>query len=209
MLWITFIYNDFVLETNLTIISSYLLFYACEATKCSGILGIVAYGLMMSYRGKFDISTESHHANHHVWGYVGFVAEALIFLLAGLIMGTEIVEDFKDKVLIPNDVWFAILAFLILIVIRFFCIFLFYPCLSRLGYGFTINEAILVAYGGLRGAVGLALAVVVHNDKDLEKKRGKRVAAVVLLFTSVEALLTLIINAPTTKYVVNALKLAE
>lgn len=164
----------------------------------------------MSYYGRHAISTDSEHANHHIWGYIGFVAEALIFFLAGLIMGSVLAGDSAS--LHAKDFGLAVAAFVILIIIRYICVFLFFPCLSRLGYGFTLNEAILVSYGGLRGAVGLALAMVVHNDKDLLKekgKHGKRVAAVVLLFTSVEALLTLIINAPTTKYVVNALKLAE
>ena len=49
---------------------------------------------------------------------------------------------------------------------------MFYPCLSRLGYGFTVKEAVLVSYGGLRGAVGLALAMVVHNDAALKAKIG-------------------------------------
>jgi NhaP-type Na+/H+ or K+/H+ antiporter len=82
---------------------------------------------------------------------------------------------------------------------------MFYPCLSRLGYGFTVKEAILVSYGGLRGAVGLCLAMVVHNDARLPA----RLRAIVLLFTSVVAMLTLVVNAPTTKFIVNLLGLAD
>lgn len=207
--WITLIYNDFVLETNLTIIGSYLLFYTAESLKCSGILAIVTFGVLMAYYGKFNISAESHHANHHIWGYLGFVAESLIFMFAGLIMGRTIVEDSDDNVLYPKDVGLAVAAFVMLIIIRYILIFMFYPCLSRLGYGFSFNEAVLVSYGGLRGAVGLALAMVVHNDTVLEKKRGGRVGAIVLLYTSIIALLTLVVNAPTTKLLVDYLGLAN
>lgn len=114
----------------------------------------------------------------------------------------------------------GVAAYLILIIIRFVCIGLFYPCLSRLGYGFTIKEAVLVSYGGLRGAVGLALAMVVHDDLGLRANiktklpkntvaNEERVGAVVLLFTSIVALLTLIVNAPTTKCLVDYLGLAK
>lgn len=124
-------------------------------------------------------------------------------------MGGVLREDVAANILGWRDFGMAIAAFVILLIIRYICIFLFYPCLSRLGYGFTFNEAVLVSYGGLRGAVGLALAMVVHNDKALEAKRGKEVGAVVLLFTSIVALLTLIVNAPSTKYLVDYLGLAK
>lgn len=132
----------------------------------------------------------------------------MIFFVAGVIMGGIIAEDNKTKLLTAKDVGLAVAAWFILLIIRFICIFLFYPCLSRLGYGFTVNEAILVSYGGLRGAVGLCLAMVVHNDKVLEKKN-KKIGAIVLLHTSIVALMTLVVNAPTTKYLVNYLGLAD
>lgn len=55
----------------------------------SGILAIVALGLYMTHSGKTGISAESEHALHHVWGYVGYAAETLIFMLAGMVIGME------------------------------------------------------------------------------------------------------------------------
>jgi sodium/hydrogen exchanger 10/11 len=204
--WILYTFNDYVLETNLTIVASYMLFYTAESLKCSGILAIVTFGIQMSYAGKFAISPESHHANHHIWGYLGFMAETLIFMFAGVIMGGVIKEDVE--LIKGKDVGLAIAAWFILLIIRYICIFLFYPCLSRLGYGFTINEAIMVSYGGLRGAVGLALAIMVHDDAVLRAKN-KKIGAIVLLHTSIVALMTLVVNAPTTGILVNYLGLAD
>jgi NhaP-type Na+/H+ or K+/H+ antiporter len=207
--WIFYTYNDYVLETNLTIVGSYMLFYTAESLKCSGILAIVTFGINMSYGGKFVISAESVHANHHIWGYIGFVAETLIFMFAGVIMGGVIAEDHKThKRITGSDVGKGVAAWFILLIIRYICIFLFYPCLSRLGYGFTLKEAILVSYGGLRGAVGLALAIMVHNDSILLKQNPK-IGAIVLLHTSIVALMTLVVNAPTTGYLVKLLGLAD
>jgi len=53
----------------------------------SGILAIVSLGLYMTNTGKTKISAESEHAVHHVWGYIGFVAETVIFIVSGIIMG--------------------------------------------------------------------------------------------------------------------------
>ena len=41
----------------------------------------------MSNIGKTRISAESEHAVHHVWGFIGYLAETVIFILTGLIMG--------------------------------------------------------------------------------------------------------------------------
>ena len=87
------IHNNFILEVNTTIFGSYLMFFLAESTDLhvSGILALVALGLYMTRSGKYRISAESEHAVHHVWGYIGFVAETVIFILTGLIMGQRAV----------------------------------------------------------------------------------------------------------------------
>jgi NhaP-type Na+/H+ or K+/H+ antiporter len=87
--WLKRIYNDSVLEVNITIFSSYLLFYVAENTglKVSGILAMVALGLYMNNRGKTKISSHSEAAVHHVWSYIGYITETVIFLLTGVIVG--------------------------------------------------------------------------------------------------------------------------
>jgi len=86
---LTKIFNNFVLEVNTTIVVCYVMFYFAEFTNLgfSGILSLVAFGLYMTYSGKTKISIESQHALHHVWGYIGFAAETLIFILSGVIIG--------------------------------------------------------------------------------------------------------------------------
>jgi NhaP-type Na+/H+ or K+/H+ antiporter len=82
-------HNNGVLEVNATIFMSYILFFVAESTSVhvSGILAIVALGLYMTNTGKTRISTESEHSVHNVWSYIGFVAETVIFMIAGIIMG--------------------------------------------------------------------------------------------------------------------------
>ena len=77
----------------MTIIFAYLIFYVAESIKCSGILALVALGLYMSKTGKTGFSTDSEHAVHYIWGYIGFMAETLIFIFAGVIMGNMIKTD--------------------------------------------------------------------------------------------------------------------
>ena len=83
------IHNKYVLEVNLTIVASYITFFLSENTDLhvSGILALVAFGLLMSYSGKTAITPESEHALHHVWAYIGFGAETIVFTLSGIILG--------------------------------------------------------------------------------------------------------------------------
>ena len=45
---------------------------------------------------------------------------------------------------------------------------LFSPLLKRIGYGLTWRSATVMAWGGLRGAVGLALALTVSQNEALD-----------------------------------------
>lgn len=75
--------------------TSYLLFFLAESTKLhvSGILAIVTLGLYMTNTGKTKISAESEHAVHNVWGFIGFIAETVIFIVSGIIIGQRSLED--------------------------------------------------------------------------------------------------------------------
>ena len=43
------------------------------------------------------------------------------------------------------------------------------PLLKRTGYGLTWQEGAVLVYGGLRGAVGLALALIVEEDTTIPR----------------------------------------
>jgi NhaP-type Na+/H+ or K+/H+ antiporter len=61
--------------------------------------------------------------------------------------------------------------------IRGFVITLFSPILRNLGYGLTWKEGFIMMFGGLRGAVGLALALLVDGEAGIpggKEERGKR-----------------------------------
>ena len=132
------IHNNAVLEVNATIFTSYLIFYIAESTSLhvSGILAIVTLGLYMTNQGKTRISAESEHAVHHVWGYIGFVAETMIFIIAGIIMGERAMSD-NNLTYVDYLKLFGTYAGLH--VIRFICILVCWPLLSKIGYGMTFN----------------------------------------------------------------------
>ena len=154
------------------------------------------------YKLKTKISAESEHSVHHVWGYIGFMAETVIFILTGIIMGQRATND---SMITGKDYWLIIASYLLLHVIRFFCILVFWPLLKVIGYGMSFKQVILCSYAGLRGAVGMSLALIVAVDDKLPKMARD----IILFHVAGVALLTLLINATTTGWLIKKLGLSR
>lgn len=133
------IHNNGTLEANATVFVSYLVFFLAEGTSLhvSGILAIVTLGLYMTNSGKNQISRESEHAVHHVWGFIGFVAETVIFIVTGVILGTRLFGTNTDLTYI--DYLKTLGIYVVLHIIRFVCIFIHWPFLIKMGYGMSFN----------------------------------------------------------------------
>jgi len=126
------VYKDPVMQTSLTIVTSYLVFYMCSYTKLetSGILALVSLGLYMTRSGQYSISAS--HSVHTIWQYLAFTAETIIFLLAGVIIGSNLRVN---ETLILSDYLMVIPLYFILMILRFIGLTLCYPILKRIGYG--------------------------------------------------------------------------
>ena len=70
-----------------------------------------------------------------------------------------------------NKLHIQYVNFLILLFLTYFArgivMMTFSPILMRIGYGLSWQSAVVAAWGGLRGAVGLALALQVYIDHPL------------------------------------------
>jgi NhaP-type Na+/H+ or K+/H+ antiporter len=52
-----------------------------------------------------------------------------------------------------------------MMVCRYLSIMFFWKVLKKYGYGFTHVDAIVLTYGGIRGAIGISFALIVQHDK--------------------------------------------
>ncbi len=80
-------------------------------------------------------------------------------MIAGVNIGVQIIK-FTD-ILLGDEVWMAIIIYFVCIFARFFSITCFIKWLQNLGYGMTMKEAIIIAFTGLKGAIGISLAMMV------------------------------------------------
>ena len=199
--WIKNVFNDALVETSLVIATAYLTFFIAEHTfHVSGVLGLVALGLIIGGVGRSRISPQVEHFMHEFWELAGFIANCLIFLIVGIVVAERTVFSVEDFLLLG-------IFYLGIHVVRAIVIFILYPLMNRSGYGLPKKDAIIVWYGALRGAIGLALALIVAGVDD--QFISKEIKDQFLFFTAGIVTLTLLINASTIKYIVKGLGLTK
>ena len=155
IIWVKRVFNDPLVEISIIVSSAYATFYVAEHfMHVSGVLGLVALGVAMASVGRTRISPEVEHFLHEFWELAAFIANVVIFIIVGVVIAQR-TNPTADDFLILIAVYF------IIHLVRFVNIALFYPLMRKAGYGLPLKDAYVVWWGALRGAIGLALALVV------------------------------------------------
>jgi NhaP-type Na+/H+ or K+/H+ antiporter len=158
ILWLRKVFNDAMIEITLVLVTSYAVFFICEHFfHVSGVLGLVALGILMAGIGAKRISPEVAHFMHEFWELAAFISNVIIFIVVGVIIAQNIDPTGMDFVIL-------FLIYLAIHLTRAINIAMFYPLMKRTGYGLPGKDAVVVWWGGLRGAIGLALALVVYSE---------------------------------------------
>jgi NhaP-type Na+/H+ or K+/H+ antiporter len=184
-------FNDALVEISLTLVLAYGAMLIAEGgLHVSGVIAVVLAGLWVGGRGRTSISPEVVGALHHVWELLAYVANTLIFFLVGYLISDPISSaGLADLLLVLG-------AFVAVVSARFLATFAFQPLMRRLGAGVSWREATVMAWGGLRGAVSLALALVVCQHDAV----GDELRRQILLVTAGVVLLTILLNGTTIRW---------
>lgn len=186
--WLARVFNAPLIEITLTLVLAYLVMFVAEGLlHVSGVIGLVTAGLWMSGRGRVHISPEVSSFLHRFWGVLAYLANTLIFFLVGLVIAAQV----RDVVLL--DALVVALAFGGILAVRVGLSFLFRPLIDRVAAPLSAGETTVLAWGGLRGAVSLALALVVSQHPAVPARLGDQI----LLATAGVVLLTILVNGST------------
>lgn len=191
--WVKKVFNDALFEITVIIGAAYLTFFVAEHFfHVSGVLGVVAFGLMMAGVGKTRISPEVGHFLHEFWVLAAFIANTLIFIIVGVVIAQKVN-------IAPVDFLILAIVYIGITIVRAGVIAIFFPAMKNIGYGLTVKDSAVAWWGGLRGAIGLALALIVAGEPSIPAD----IRNEILSITAGIVLLTSIINATTIKYLVN------
>ena len=158
ILWVRKVFNDPMIEITVVLVTSYAVFFICEHFfHVSGVLGLVALGIVMAGIGRTRISPEVEHFMHEFWELIAFVANVIIFIVVGVVIAQNANPTGMDFLILA-------LVYVGIHLVRAINMGTFYPIMKKAGYGLPGKDAVVVWWGALRGAIGLALALVVYTE---------------------------------------------
>ncbi len=149
--------TDYLVETTLTAVAAYGAFLLAEHWGVSGVLATVTAGLLLGNVGVLrgdDEAALSERGREVViafWDFAAFAANSLIFLLIGL----DVARRSFDRL------GFAALALAILLTLlgRAFAVYPLCLPFRRTRWRVEARHQHLLFWGGMRGALALALAL--------------------------------------------------
>ena len=183
--------DDPLVETTLTTVLAFGAYVLAEVLHVSGVLAVVAAGIVNGNVGPRGMSPTTRVVVFNFWEYLAFVANSFVFLLIGLAIDLEILSQ--------NLLYIGI-AIVAVLLARGISIYGF----SLFGRGIPGKWKHVLYWGGLRGAIALALALTL-TEKGLLLEDAKHLQAMaygVVLFT-------LLAQGVSMDWVVKKLKLVQ
>jgi monovalent cation:H+ antiporter, CPA1 family len=192
--------DDRLAEATLTVALPYLVFIAAEnLVHVSGVVAVLCAGLTVSAFGRSRITPYNWSFITDLWAQIAFWAHSLVFMLASILVPKLLLDmQLHDVLLIAVLIVAAFGA-------RLLVLFLLLPLLSLAKLTQPISTAykLAIAWGGLRGALTLVLALAVTENPTLKPEVHRFVA---VLATGL-VLFTLLVNGTTLRAVIHLLRL--
>ncbi|RMG11564.1 MAG: hypothetical protein D6731_15350 [Planctomycetota bacterium] len=193
-------------EVTLSVVLAYSTFVVAEHfLHTSGVMACVAAGLVASSYGRTKVSPGVEHFLHAFWETMAFAMNALVFFLVGLVIARQVPLDSVLPLLPLLGATIVVVLFA-----RAVGVFGSAPFLARLAEVISLPYQWVMWWGGLRGAVSLALALTVFTYVDVEQPSGSVVSlprelrVTVLVLTAGVVLFTLAVNAVSMPWVLRA-----
>ena len=187
-------------QISISVALPYLAYIVAEqSVGASGVIAVVAAGLTLNLTGPGRLSPVAWTNLQEVWDLLAHWAGALIFILAALLI-PRLLEEAR-----PSD--FGLLAVVVLaaIIARAAVLYGLLPLLTTIGLSPAVERPYRTAmlWGGLRGAVTLALALAVTESTHIPLETKRLVGILATGFT----LFTLIVQGTTLRWVITKLGL--
>ncbi len=143
--------DDHLVEITLTVLAAYGSFLVAEKLHVSGVLATLAAGMLVGNWGRGRQLTEiGSDAMIHFWDFAAFLANSVVFLLIGSREATQPIGSY----LIPS-----VIGIVLVLVGRLIAVYPITALFSRTTLATNWMTRHVLFWGGLRGALALALAL--------------------------------------------------
>lgn len=150
--------EDHLIELTFTTVAAFGSFLLAEHFHCSGVLAVLIAGLIIGNMGDIGAITDAgREAVGAFWEFAAFLSNSIIFLLIG------VQEEALAQGLIKHlDV--IGLAILTSLIGRAISVYVISACFSKSEHKIEGRHQHILFWGGLKGALALALAYGLPND---------------------------------------------
>jgi monovalent cation:H+ antiporter, CPA1 family len=189
-------------EATLTIAFAYVIFVICDHyLGVSGVVAVAAAALAVSAGGRRRLSPSNWESLVVTWEQLAFWASSLIFLFAA--MQTPELLDKASW----GDLGLLVALVVAALVARAMTLYGLIPMLSFAGIAKPIDRdhKLVMLWGGMRGAVSLALALAAAENEALPPEVRQFVGILATGFV----IFTLLVTAPTMRPLMRLLKISS
>ncbi len=185
-------------EVTLSIALAYLTYFVADTYfGVSGVIAVVTAAMTFSSDARTRISRGGWGVLQGIWRMLDFWATSLIFILAAM-LAPKAFAVFRLE-----DVWMVLTIFVATMIARGMALWGLMPVMSRIGWAAPVenNYKTVLAWGGLRGAVTIVLALAVAENPLVPED----VRRFVLVGATAYVMITLFLQAPTLQPLIKAL----
>ena len=144
------------LTVNITLALAFTSFLLAETIHLPGVLAVFAGALAFGYRPD-ENNDKVQAAQEHVWDYLDYIVNSILFFLLGA-------SFFSQASLEIITVTFVVISVIVLFLSRFIALGLLSPLLRIEGSKITFQDFWLLNFSGSRGAISIALILLLPND---------------------------------------------
>jgi len=205
--WLMFVTHEWSSCTISVLLAIYATFFISEVLlKVSGVLAVVMLGLLMAWFGKYAISPSAVEEMDSAIEIISMLCESSIFFFAGIVSyGSIRALTTNEQVNHGTAFGNLIIIYIIIHFVRALSIGLFSwlftrekPLFTHDRYVLSYKELAICWFGGLRGAVGLALGLLVVVTKN---ETYTAIREELMFYVSGIVFMTLFINGNTITFV--------
>ena len=196
------------IEIILSFLAPYCMYYFAERFHFSGVLAVVAGGLLLSNKRDSMLTYKGRVQGYNVWATIGFVLNGIVFLLIGLQL--PLITSKVEGVSLGQAVWYGLAISLVLIVARLLSTLGAAAFTRFIGRFITVADRnpgwkipVIFGWAGMRGVVSLAAAlsipVLIQGDRPFPYRN------LILIITFIVILVTLVFQGLTLPWLVRKL----
>lgn len=187
-------------QMSLSVALPYLVFLLAEVVLgASGVIAVVAAGLALNFHAPGQLSPQAQSKLNDTWDLLAYWAGGMIFVLAALLI-PNLLANAR-----PFDLVLVIITVIAALAARASVLFFLLPLLTRLRLSPPVSTKYrsAILWGGLRGAVTLALALTITESVRIPSDIKRQVGIIATGYT----LFTLIVQGTTLRMVISRLGL--